>query len=130
MHYNVPSLKGKEARHCNHSDGTSDFRASFIPREGSRLATTVETNSLNGEPLLVAFRCELVHGCLHRLHRLGAVGSGGEIVAAIPARFDVLEITVRTGGGGRGRRGRSAIKDRVRLVVEGRTCRLALRRDS
>lgn len=51
MRYNNTSLEGKEARHCNYPNGTSDFGASIIPREGSaRLATTSKINRLNGEP--------------------------------------------------------------------------------
>ena len=67
MHYD---LKGEKACHCNNPDGTSDFRESIIPREGSAsLATTSKSNRLDGEPCLIAIPCELVDSTLHTLDR-------------------------------------------------------------
>ena len=99
MRYKNTPLKSKEARHCGHSDGTSDLSAAFVPHEGctTLLRIRIQRNRLNGEPTLITFRYPLVEGLLCGLHDGFGVEPGGSVVRTCKADLRILDGRVRAG---------------------------------
>jgi hypothetical protein len=123
--YIVAPLKNQDACHCSDSDGTGDLHAALIRREGTRLRAGVESDRLNGEPLLVARRRQQVDALLLELDLVRGEGAGVEPVPAFKARLEALEdgVRARRRGGVPGTAGGG-------LAAHRRTRGLALLRDS